>query len=407
MAPMSLIERSYGQTVLMEELNKLVSGGLRKYITDNQLRLLGEPIPFNLDQQSQDLENPNTFEFTFEIGLAPQLSFTLSKDDTVPYYTIGITDEDKEVEKESLLKSHRKLVALETVDENAFLQVDLIQGDRIINDALIALEVIENSAHKEAFIGKKVGDEWLIDVKQIFTNETDLADLLHVKKEELADMEPLFTVKIKAIEYFPDVVLNQELYDQLFGKDIVTNEEEFAQKLEERLRYKFWQYSETRFSIDAYKMLASKANVTLPDDFLKRWLQYSSEEKVTPEAVEADYPEYAAEFRRRLINHHIMKEQNIEITVDDLLEQAKKIILFQFSLYGIGHIPDENLTSYASNFLADEKKRETLRMRVERNRIIDYVKASVTLDIRSIFVNELQDLYMREGQSNFDELYEY
>ncbi|MDR2361257.1 MAG: trigger factor family protein [Prevotellaceae bacterium] len=398
MAPMSIIEKTYGKTVLMDELNKLISDGLSKYIEDAQLKMFGEPIPSDTEHTTQDLDNQESFEFVFDIGLLPTLTFTLSKDDTVPYYTITITEAEKEVEKQAILKECGQLVEVETANENAILKVDLTQGDRIIEDTLISLKVIANVAMKEPFIGKKAGDELTVDIKQTFTNKTDLAVLLKVDKNELPQIAPLFTIKIKKIEQQVDAELNQELYDRLFGKDVVTEEAVFMQKIEERLQNKYMEDSEQRFSVDAYRLLEKKAAITLPDDFLKRWLKYTNKDKLTTEDIEEGYHWLAEEYHRQVLHAYILQKENIEITQDDMLEYATRLVTFQFSMYGVFNAPEESLIYYVNRLLANEKERKRINNFIERDKIVAYVKTAVTLDERSITSEALQALYEQEEQ---------
>jgi trigger factor len=394
MAPMSLIEKMYGQSALLQEINKLLPESLNKYIVENNLNLLGEPIPSHTEEQQQDWKNPDKFEFVFEIGLAPEITLTLSQKDKIPFYNITVTEEDKAKQKDAILQQNGKLVDVETIaGDNEYLQVDLIQGEKTIEDTYLSLDTIKEKPVKEQFAGKKVGDEWTVDVKKITANETDLAALLKVKKEELNGIDPAFTLKIKKIQQFTAAELNQELYDTLFGKDAVKSEEEFMQKIEAHIREEYAHESNYRFSIDAYNALLKKANIELPEAFLKRWLLYSNDDKLTPEVVEKEFPAFAENLRRQMIRSHISKEQKIELKQEDLLEQARKMARYQFQMYGLRNVPAESIERFANNLLADEKHGRSIRETVESEKVIDYVKATVTLDVKEITNDELQKLY--------------
>jgi trigger factor len=396
MAPMSLIEKNYGKTVLIDELSKLMTDGLNKYITDSQLHLLGEPIPVNMEEAIENRKNKDTFEFLFEIGLEPKLTFTLSKDDVIPYYTIIITEEEKEKETQVILKEGGTLVEQETADKTALLTVDLVQNERTIENALIALQRIEDSPLKEPFIGRKIGDELTVNVKQLFTNENDLAAMLKIRKEELSQIEPEFTVQIKKIERFVEAELNQSFFDRLFGAGVVTDKEVFMQQVEDRLQGKYHQDSEYRLAIDIYQALEKKASMTLPDAFLKRWLQYSDNNKITSENVEKMYPWFAAGCRRQIINKYIMRSQNMKITKDELLEKAKRVVQYQFFMYGIYNATEEDFAYYAKSLLAKEKESKQIYDQVEKEKVIDYVRATVTIDERRITSEALQELIKRD-----------
>jgi trigger factor len=394
MAPMSLIEKMHGQAALMQELNKLLPENLNKYISENNLNLLGEPIPSQHEEKQEDKKNTGEFEFVFEIGFAPEITFTLSGEDKIPYYNITVTEEDKAKQKDAVLRQNGKLVDVETIaGENEYLQVDLIQGEKTVENTYLSLDTIKDAPTKEQFAGKKAGDEWVVDVKKITANDTDLATFLKVKKEELDGIDPTFTIKIKKVQKFVAAELNQELYDTLFGKDAVKSEDEFMQKITEQIHEEYAQESHYRFSIDAYDALLKKANIELPEAFLKRWLVYSNEGKITTDVVEKEFPAFAYDMRRQMVLNYILKEQKIELKQEELLEQAKKMARYQFQMYGISNAPEDAIEHFANKLLADQKHGKSIREKVESDKVIDYVKATVTLDVKEITNDKLQKLY--------------
>ncbi|MDR3350863.1 MAG: trigger factor [Prevotellaceae bacterium] len=393
MAPMSLIEKMHGRTALMEEINKLLQENLNKYIQENKLSLLGEPIPGDAGGE-QNRENPDGFDFVFEIGLAPELSLPLSGEDKIPFYHITVTEEDKAKRKAAVLEKNGQLTVVETVaGGDEYLQVDLAQGEKIINDTGFSYQAIKDAATKELFTGKKAGDELEADVTKIAANETGLATLLKVKKEELAAIDPLFTVKIKEVKRFVPAELNRELYDRLFGKDAVNSEEEFMQKIAEQLSEEYMHESDYRFSIDAYNALVQKANIRLPDAFLKRWLNYSNDGKITPDVLEKEYPAFAEDLRRQLIRSHILEEQKITLTDDDFLAHAKKMAWYQLQMYGVHNASEEQIAHFANSILSNENEFKRIREKIESDKVIAYVKATVTLDTKEITNDNLQKLY--------------
>ncbi|MDR3133071.1 MAG: hypothetical protein LBU42_03490 [Prevotellaceae bacterium] len=395
MAPVSLIEKMHGRAALFEEINKLLPESLTKYIEENNLNLLGEPIPSDPEGKQDSRENPDDFEFVFEIGFAPDISFTLSREDKIPFYSITVTEEDKTKRKSAILEQNGQLVAVETISgEDEYLQVDLVQGEKIINDTYLSVKTIADKQVKELLAGKKAGDELEADVTKITASEADLAALLKVKKEELAaDIDPVFTIKIKEVKRFVAAELNQALYDRLFGQDTVKSEEEFMQKITEQIREEYVHESDYRFSIDAYNALLKKANIKLPDAFLKRWLNYSNDGKIAPDVMEKEYPAFADDLCRQMIRNYILKEQNIELKQEDLLEHAKKMARYQFQMYGLLNPPEEQVEHFANSILANEKEWKRIREKVGSDKVISYIKATVTLDEKEITNDELQKLH--------------
>jgi trigger factor len=394
MAPMSLIKKIQGKAVLFDTVNKLVSASLHQYIEDNNLHVLGEPLLVDPEQIPDENDAPEEFKVSFELGMAPALTFTLSAEDKIPFYTITVTDAEKEQQVVRLLTHYEKFVDVETVEANDLLTVDLTQGDRIIKEAHLALKVLSDPERKAPFIGKKVGDTLEVDVKATFPNETDLAALLDVKKEELPGIEPVFTITINTIQRQAAAELNQEFYDWVYGQGVVSGREEFMQRVEADIREVYRKESDYRFSIDAYRALLQKANISLPDDFLKRWLLQSQQDKLTPEDIETNYGAIADELRRDLIRKYLLNELNITITNDDIWQEFRKIAAHQLnSAYGIVNATDDIIDYFANRLQIGEAEKKLILERIKDDKIMSYVKATVTLDLREITLDNLQKLY--------------
>ena len=224
MAPMSLIQKMHGTQALVESVNDKISESLQNYIVENKLNILGEPLPNDEKQQAIDWENAESYDFVFDIALAPELNFTLSKDDKIVSYEVEVSEESRKSYKSNLLKQYGKLENTDEIHEDDFIIADLEQEGMKIEGTYITLRTIED---KSLFLGKKAGESFEIDVNKTFTNETDRAAMLKVKKEELADLNPMFTVTIKEVKTFVEAEQNQDLYDRLFGEGEVKSEAEF------------------------------------------------------------------------------------------------------------------------------------------------------------------------------------
>lgn len=392
MAPMSLIEKMHGITALAESVNTLLSDSVNNYIAENKLNILGEPLPDNDGQKPIDWEKDTTYQFVFDVALSPEFELKLSKDDKIVSYDVKITDEAKAQYKSNLLKQYGKLENTDKVGEEDFIIADLEQGETKIEGTYITLRTIENKTNKKKFIGKAPGDSFEIDVNKVFTNETDRAALLKVKKEELAAIDPLYKVTIKEVKTFVDAEQNQELYDRLFGKDTVKDEAGFDAKIAERIKQEYDQEAAFRFVLDAREYLMKKSDIKLPEEFLKRWLFTINEGKFTMEEIEKDFQLFLKDFRWQLIRQYIMKEQKMEITRDEVLAEAKKIARMQFAMYGLADVPQEQLDSYANAILSNEKEGRRIYEKTEEDKVIAYVRSVVTLDERSISIEDLQKL---------------
>ena len=332
MAPMSLIEKMHGVQALVEGVNQLISEGINNHIAENKLNILGEPLPNEEKQKEIDWENAESYEFVFDIALAPKVEFTLSKDDKIVSYNVAVSEEAKKAYKSNMLKQFGKLENTESVKEEDFIIADLEQGENKVEGTYITLRQMAQEA-KGQFIGKKAGESFEVNVHETFVNETDRAALLKVKKEELASVEPMWKVTIKEVKTFVEAEQTQDLYDRMFGEGVVTDEAGFEAKIAERIALEYKQESDFRFVLDAREYLLNKTNIELPEEFMKRWLFTINEGKFTMEDIEKDFALFCKDFRWQMISQYIMREQKMEITREEVLAAAKQIAKYQFANY--------------------------------------------------------------------------
>lgn len=392
MAPMSLIEKMHGVSALVEGVNTLISESINHYITENKLNILGEPLPNDELQKKIDWENDAVYEFVFDFALAPKVEFKLTDNDKIVYYNVPVSEEARKSYKSNMLKQFGKLENIDVVKEEDFIIADLTQGETKIEGTYITLRQIESKTIKKKFIGKKPGDSIEVDVNKAFVNETDRAALLRVKKEELAAIEPNYTVTIKEVKSFVEAEQNQDLYDRLFGKDAVKSESEFDAKIDERMAAEYVQESDYRFMLDAREYLLGKTNIQLPETFIKKWLFTVNEGKFTLEEIEKDFALFLKDFRWQMIRQYIMREQKIEIKREDLVEAAKRVAKYQFAMYGLNDVPEAQLEQYAESILTNEKEGRRIYEKTEEDKVLGYVKGVVTLDKKDISIEELQKM---------------
>ena len=389
MAPMSLVEKMHGVQALVEAVNQMISEAINNHIAENKLNILGEPLPNEEKQKEIDWENDENYEFVFDIALAPQVEFTLSKDDKIVSYNVAVSEEAKKAYKSNMLKQFGKLENTDSVKEEDFIIADLEQGENKVEGTYITLRQMADEA-KGQFLGKKPGESFEVNVHETFVNETDRAALLKVKKEELASVEPMWKVTVKEVKTFVEAEQTQEIYDRMFGEGVVTDEAGFEAKVAERIALEYKQESDFRFVLDAREYLLNKTNIELPEEFMKKWLFTINEGKFTMEDIEKDFALFCKDFRWQMISQYIMREQKMEITREEVLAAAKQIAKYQFAMYGLNDVPEEQLNSYAESILANEKEGRRIVEKTEQDKVIGYVKSVVTLEEKEISIEDLQ-----------------
>ena len=387
MVPMSLVEKMYGQTALVDAVNDVIAEGLNNFIKENNLRVLGEPLPSEEHIQNE-WNDGNDFNFKFDLALNPEVSFELSASDEIPYYTITVTEAAKKDMKETILKQYGSLEEGKKAKADDFIIVDFEQGDLKVEGTYVALRSI-SEASKAQFVGVKAGDVLDVNVNEAFENETDRAAMLKVKKEELAGMDPVFKMTVKNVKTFVNAPLTEETFEKAFG---VKTEAEFDAKIEDRIRAEYTQEADFRFTKDAKEFLVEKANVQVAEKFLKRWIYVINEGKFTMEDIEKEWDLFIADYKWQMVRSFLMNKYNVKVEEADLLASAKGFAAYQFAMYGMNNVPEEQLESFAKNILSQEEQGRRILDQVENEKTFAAVREVVSLKKKKISVEKFREL---------------
>ena len=382
MAPMSLIQRLYGDQSLYEAVNRLVSDQLDTFIRNEKIRIVGEPLPSE-DQPQLEWKSGNDFTFKFDIAQTPELNFEVGEGDKIPYYEINVTEDAKKAMRDQMLQQYGSLQEGDKAGENDYIVAD------IANEAHSAEGVYVSIAHvaeiaRPLFVGKKAGDKFTVDVSVAFENETDRASMLKVDKAKLATLDPVFTFTVVNVKTFKAAESNQETWNQMFGEGTVTSEDQFMEKVVERIRANHTQEANYRFGNDVRKYFVDKAAIELPEAFLKRWLVYANEGKYSAEDVEKEFPAFVEDFKWQLTRGYLMQKLGLKVEKQDIQEAAESYVAYQYAMYGMGNVPQDLIKSSARNILEDENQVRRLEEQVEDNKTISTLRERVTLQTKKI-----------------------
>ena len=403
MVPMGLIRKMYGKAVLAEEINKIVSETLYNYIKENELNILGEPLP-NEQQAPMDFNTLEDFEFVFDLALAPELDFTITKKDSIPYYKIEVNDDMLEKQIKSLASrggNYEKVeeaqegdtikgVLTEIPDEGQNNSEDLVS----VEEAIILPSYFKSEDEKAKMTGVHPGDKVRFNPhKATDGHEAELASMLHLPKEKAVEVKSDFEFEVKEISRFKEAELNQELFDQIYGKDQLTSEEAFRARVREEIEAQFTPESDYRFMVDAEKQLVKKLKeVEFPLEFLKRWLLVA-DEKRNPDTIDQEMPKIIEELKWHLMKEQIIKKNDIQVSEADVLEIARKVTRAQFAQYGMASVPDDLLNNYAAEMLKKPETARNLSDQASSAKIADYLKSVVKLNEKTITAEEFNKLY--------------
>ena len=400
MVPMGLIKKQFGASAKMDAINKLIGEQIYKYMQDNKIQMLGEPLPSE-KQEAQDLEKPAPYTFAFDIAVAPEFKIELNGHNKIDYYTITVDDAliDRQVDMfASRSGSYEKA---ESYEDNDMLKGDLRELDEqgntkeggvTVEAAAIMPNYIKNEAQKALFNGAKLGDIITINPSEAYESEAEIASLLKVERDRVKDFKGNFSYQITDIQRYKKHPVDQELFDQMFGKDTVKDEKAFREKIAEGLKAQLAVDADYKFILDVRAYCEKKVGkLQFPDALLKRIMLNNNKDK-GEEFVEKNYEQSVKELTWHLIKEQLVAANQIKVDDADVLNAAKETARVQFAQYGMNNVPDEYVENYAKEIL---KKRENVDGLVDRAvdiKLTDALKKVVKLNEKEISLDDFNKM---------------
>ena len=400
--PVGLVKKLYGKAILVDEVKKLLSDKLNQYISENQIKILGEPIP-NENSPAIIWEENQGFEFHFDIGLVPEFDLTLNQRDKVIQYKIKVTQQIIDEQAESFARRYGSNQSVEEVAEKDVMKVDLIQlsdsNDPLedgltVFDTPISTESVADEKVRQSLIGAKVNDEFVINLNETFPNETNRASMLKVKKEELEAVTGNFRLVIREVIRFTLAEINQDLFNKAFGENGVTTLDEFHDKIKLGLEDQFSSDTADKLHLDTKEKVLSKVEVDLPEDFLKRWMLLTSkDENLTNDKIEKGYPLFSNDLKWQLIKNKVAAENEIKAGEEEIQAHAIHLARRQYQQYGLYQVPDEHLARFADDILQDKDERQRIIERIVENMVISHLQTLVKIEEKPITREEFTKLF--------------
>ena len=403
--PMGLVKRQYGTAVKVDEVNRLMGEKLYEYVRENKIQMLGEPLPSD-KQQPQDFEKEGEMTFVFDIAVAPEFKVALSGKDKIPYYTISVDDKLIDQQVQMYASQGGEFVKAEVFSGNDTITGDLRQLDKKGNTledgittegGMIMPAYIKDDKQKKLFDGCKPGDIITFNPKKAYPdNDAEVAALLKVKKEDIADVNSDFSFQVTEIRHFQPAEIDQKLFDRVFGEGTVKDEKAFREKIAEQLKAQFVGSSDYKFMQDVRAHLEKKVGkLEFPETLLKRVMLQNNKDKGA-DFVEQNFEGSIKELAWHLIKEQIVTAQEIKVEDEDVKRVAREAIRAQFAQYGMANVPDDVVENYAEEQL---KKRENIDNFVDRAvdlKLTDKLKTVVKLDEKTVTLDEFNK--MMEGK---------
>ena len=384
--PPGIIKKMYGKSILVEEINHLVGHAIQDYIKENELQILGEPLPNQEEVEKVDWDSQKDFEFEYNIGLVEDFTVDLTGKIKVPSYQIEVEDKTIDESIESIRSQYSKMTNPEVSEEGDMLYGTFEQahGD-IVHDTTIHPEELDK-VHAKKFVGKKKDDVIEVDINELYKDPEVKARHLDKTVDEIEGIDSKFTFTVKNVNRKEKADLDQDLYDKVFGPDQVKNVEEFKAKASEMIGENYNRETEAFLNKTIRDTLVEKTKINLPDSFLKNWLKITGEGKVTDADLEKEYNTYADQLRWNLISGQIAKENEIKPEHEEVLTATKNMIRAQFAMSGLGQLEDQ-MDAFADNYLKGENGQNYMKMteQVMEEKVMQLIKS--TIEIKEEKVN--------------------
>ena len=401
MVPIGLIKKMYGRAVQIDEINKVVTHNIQKYLADEKVEILGDPLPRADDQEKIDFDTQESFTFSFDLGLSPSFDIKLGKKNKVTFYEIEADEKMKNDYLENYTRRYGKFEKADLSEEKDVLKgkIEAIDSDGnplpegiSADDTTLSVEIIKDKKIKKQFTGRSVKDTIDFDIRKAFPNDFEIAGLLKKQKEDVIDLKGDFRFTVNEISRFRQADINQELFDRIYGEGIVASEEEFRKKLDDEIHTNLNNESNYKLAIDLKKLAMEKTEFQLPEDFLKRWL-VKVNEKTTGEEVEKEFGNFRNDLKWQLIRNRIARMNEIKITEEELLKEAESITRYQFQQYGLFYADAEQVTNYAKETLKREEDAKRIADKILEEKVTGLLKEMVKLENKSVTIEEFNKLF--------------
>jgi len=390
--PMGLVKKQYGKAVLVDEVNKLLQDALNKYLTEEKLDVLGNPLPKEKENFDWDADN---YSFEFELGLAPKFEVKLNGKKAITHYKITATDEMIDNQIKTIQKQYGKLISKDTAEKQ-----DLVAGTftstekEIENKTTVDLEKIKGKKNLDKFIGSKVGDVITLKTKSLFKDDHDLISALKISNEEAHDLniEVVFTVSEINTQELAD--LDQELFDKLYGPGGVTNVTELKGKIKEDAERQFEQQSEQQLLNSVTENVLENTKFDLPVEFLQKWIRATGEQPLSEDEAKDEYEKSEKGLRYQLIEGKIINDNNLQVTFEELKDFAKELIKGQMAQFGQNSPEDKELEDIAARILSNQDEVKRISEQLMSQKMLTYYKENAKLKIKEVSFDEfIKEVY--------------
>ncbi len=389
--PMGIVQKQYGKAVLVDEVNKLLQDALGKYMTEEKLDVLGNPLPKNQEEFDWDAED---FNFEFDLGMAPKFEVNLQPKKAVTSYEIEADKKMIDNQIKTIQKQYGKLTSQKEVVKDSEVTGTFFNDTAgIENTTTFEVAALKGKKNTDAFVGAKAGDIITVNMKNLFAEAQDFQNAFKMSDEEASELNAEVTFTITEVNKREPADLDQELFDKLFGKEVVTSVTELQEKIKEDAERQFKQQSDQQLLNDVTERLIEETKFDLPSEFLSRWIQSTGEKEMSLEEAKEEYERSEKGLRYQLIEGKIVQENNLQVTFEELKAYAKEMIKGQMAQFGQLNPEDKELDDIAARILGNQEEVKRLSEQLMHQKMLNFFKENVKLKTKKVsfddFVKEV------------------
>ena len=390
MVPMGVIKKMYGKGVVAEQSYRVASNAAFEYLKKENIDYIGDVIPAE-EQGDFDFDNNTTHEFVFEYGVAPKYDVALTAKDKITYNKIKIDKKMHESFLDNYLRRYGSLKDVDKVKKDEALNVTLDNGDIRIEEAYVGL-ISMSDEERKPFIGKKVGYKTEVDINELYKNPSQRASILQVKEDELEGINPKFSLEITKIRQFANPELNEEFFKMAFPEGNVTNEKELDAFIDAQIEAELKRESDYLFTFAVRDFLIEKANLSMPTEFMKRWLYTINEGKFSMEDIEKDFDAFLKMFTWNYIQRRVIEAEKITVSADEAKAEAKALAAAQFAQYGMPNAPEEMLENFTKSILDNKEQNQKIYEKLYEQKVVESVRSKVKVTEKAVSAEEFAEL---------------
>jgi trigger factor len=390
--PMGMVRKQYGKSVLVDEVNKLLQENLNKYLTEEKLDLLGNPLPKEQEDLNWDAED---FSFQFELGLAPSFDVNLKNKKAITQYNIVADDKTIDDQIVNIRKQYGKITPTsEVTEETEITGVFKNEESEIENTTTISLDKIKGKTNAGKFLKAKVGDSLKLKTKNLFNEDFDLANALKLTVDKVKELDIELIFEVTETNNRELAEMDQEFFDKLFGKDAVKTEDELKDRLKEDAGKQFAQQADQRLLNDVTEYLVEDTNFNLPQAFLEKWMQTSGENPLTAEQAKEEYAKSEKALRYQLIEGKLLKDNDIQVQFEDLKAHTTEMVKAQMAQFGQTNPSDEELNGIVARVLSNQDEARKLGEQLVSQKLLLFYKENINLKVKELNYEEfIKEVY--------------